>query len=127
MTVAAGAEREPHRYDQPAALQLNPVARPGRENLPGVVLLERVEGARGDFGWLAPGLAIVIAATVEAAHVFEAEEQVNGAGFVRDHHRVVVSDVVLVRELLLQRDGVALLRSRHVGDLLRLVPGFAAI
>src|SRR5207302_8253508 len=110
--VAARAGREPDRDHETTAPELDPMPGPGGEHLPVVFGAKVVEGAR-DLHRRRPCHAVVIAARVIAAGVFEAEEEVYCTVAVWDGDRIVVGYVLGIPELLRQRDGVLLLRARY--------------
>ncbi len=126
MRIAAGASGKPHGDHETPRLELDAVVRPGGQHFPVVVFFESIKRS-GDFDGCAEGEAIIVAALIEDALVFEAEEHVNGAVFVSDEDGVVVGHVVGIDVLHLQREGVFRLRSFHIRDVLRGAPCFPII
>ena len=124
--IAAFTSGKPHRHDEAAGFELDAVIRAGGEHFPGVVFFEGVEGG-SDLDWFGPGEAVVLTALVKGAFVFEAEEHVHHAILVGNEHRVIVGDLRGVHVFEAKSKGVLLLRSGHIGDALRLAPGFAVI
>lgn len=126
MGIATGARGKPHGHHKTTACKLNAVIRPGGEHSPVVVPLEGIKRC-GDLGRLAPRHAIVVAALVEAAHVFKAEEHMHRAALVGDEHRVVVGHVVGIDVLHAHGEGALLFHPFDTGNALRRAPRFPFI
>ena len=102
MGVAAGAGRKPDRDHEPAVLELNAVCRAGCQHFP-IILVAKLLKRRRDLHRLREGQSIVVSALIKAAHVFEAEQEMNHASLgIGDRDGIVVRDVPFVRELLSQ-------------------------
>jgi hypothetical protein len=92
------------RHDQPATSKLNSVPGSRGDNAPCEVRAECVE-SRGNFHWRGKCPGVIAAAHIEDAHVFQAEEEMHGAGAIGDGYLVVVRYV----------GGLACLRSMATG------------
>src|SRR5581483_9665046 len=123
MMAGAFAQGKPHGQEQAAIPQLNAMARPGGDDLPVIFRTKLLERA-GDLNGPVPGDAIIIAAQIKAALVFEAENEMHDAVAVSNGDGIVVGDFSRVG---VDVNRVFSLRSGHVGDFCGSRPGFAAI
>jgi hypothetical protein len=127
MGVSAGAGRKPNGNDQSAVDELDAVARPRGKDIPVVVAFELVEGRR-DLGRLRECFAVIVAAQIKAAAIFDADEEMDRAGFaIDDGDRIVERDFAVLAELLLDCSGVALELDVEPDEVLVRLLGLAAV